>query len=197
MTIARLRVELLGSPIVGPGLMTFYTRNLTNTLPGAVKTFLTSIAAALAPGINCVVPNGGDTIDEATGQLVGTWSSSGGGTVASTGSGPFTLGSGCRVEWYTGTILDGSRVRGRTYIVPITNGNFGTDGRLLTSPAGTIKSAADALVTAGGGDLVIWRRPRKASTGPSGPISARAGSAAPVTSTAVPTVPTALRSRRM
>jgi len=197
MTVARLRVSMSGSALVGAGLLTFYTRNITpGGFPGSVKTFLTSCASAIPTGVTFDVPSSGDTINETTGELVGAWTGTGGGTVTGTATGTFTLGSGARIEWLTSIPFDGYHPRGRTFLVPLTNLAFDASGRLGAASVTQFKNAADALVTAAGGDLVVWTRPRKAYTGPRGPVAARAGTIVPITSTLVPTTPTALRSRR-
>lgn len=177
--------------------MTFMTRNLTPAgLPGSIKSFLTSCASAIPPNVSFDVPNAGDTLDETTGSLVGGWTGTGGGTVAGSGTGTFALGQGARVEWRTSATFDGYHPRGRTFLVPLVSAAFGSDGRLTPATLTQLQNAASALLTAGGGDLVVWTRPRLAGTGPRGPISARAGTIVPITSSSVPTTPTALRSRR-
>lgn len=197
MTMARMRVEIGGTTVVGPGLMTFYSRDLAATwFPGAVKTFLNAFTGAVPAGTQFTVPSGGDTIDEATGELLGTWASSGGGTVAGAGGATFALGQGARIEWKTTTPVFGHHPRGRTFMVPLIGSAFGSDGRVTAANITSWGNAAQALITAGAGDLVVWVRPRKGYVGKKGPLPDRSGAIVPITSASVPSTPTALRSRR-
>ena len=173
MTIARLRVEVGGAAVVGLSVMTFYSRNLTNTLPSAVKTFLDSVASGIPSSCTFTIPGGGDTIDEATGALVGAWSAGSNLAASGTGANTFTLGSGVRIEWNTGAVYGGHHIRGRTFMVPVLNANFDAAGRVA---AGTISgwgAAATTLISSQGGDMVVWSRPRKGYVGKNGPLPDR------------------------
>lgn len=197
MTIARLRVGLSGPGIVGAGLMTFYTRNLAASgFPGQVKSFLTAVQPALAGGVIMDVPNGGDTMNEETGDLVSTWSGTGGGQVTAPTTGTYTLGAGGRIEWRSGQIFAGHHPRGRTFLVPFISGAFDSSGRIGASTVTMLQSAANALISAAGGDMVLWCRPRTNYVGKKGPLPDRLGGLVTVSSALVPTTPTSLRSRR-
>lgn len=196
MTIARLRVAISGGGVVGPGLMTFYSRNLTPPLPGSVKAFLTTCAGAFAGGLTFSVPNSGDTLDETTGALVGGWSGSGGGSVTSAGSGAYALGTGFMVKWNTGAVWGGHRIHGRTFMVPAPAAAFDSSGHVLAAEGSAVQSAGAQLITDNGGDLIVWVRPRKAGSGVHKNLPARAGTLIPITSCEVPAIPTSLRSRR-
>lgn len=197
MTIARVQVALTGTALAGAGVSTFYTRNVTpGSLPGAISTFFSSCASALPSGLTWTVPNTGDTIDEATGAIAGTWTGTGGATAAGSGTGNFTLGSGGRVEWRTSVPVFGHHPRGRTFMVPIVNLAMGADGRIASGTVTQFQNAANALITAGAGDLVVWVRPRKNYVGKNGPLPDRSGAIVPIVSASIPTTPTALRSRR-
>lgn len=196
MTIARLRVALSGPGIVGPGLMTFYSRNLTPPLAASVLQFCNDLAAYWCGSLTATVPNGGDTIDEATGTLMGGWSGSGGGTSANTNNQTYALGTGGLFRWETGAVYGGHKVQGHTFLVPIPGNRFDGNGNLNSGQVAAMQAAANNLITANNGDLVIWSRPRKAGSGKHGNLPARAGAAFPITSCQIPITPTALRSRR-
>lgn len=82
--------------------------------------------------------------------------------VAGTGTTGYAGGAGLKVNWNTGVIRNGRRVKGSTFIVPALASAFGLTG---TPSAGTVlqvNNAATALLsdlTAGGTALLVWSRP--------------------------------------
>lgn len=184
--IARLRIDLTGSGVVGPSVMTFFHRAGGTGLPAAAKNYLTALVGLYPDDITAYVPNGGDLIDAATGILTGSWSSGLGGTVTGTQTTSFSLGNGVRVLWRTSGIVAGRRVRGATFHVPASGGAFDTTGLVTTATVAAVDTANGAFVTACGGDLVIWSRP----------TSTRSGSAHPILAGYTQRTPTSLRSRR-
>lgn len=173
--------------MVGDGLSTFYwgSSGLAG-YPSAVLAFFNAIKALVPGGVTWTVPSSGDLIDDATGELHGTWSISGGGAVASTGISTYASGVGARVVWVTGAIRGGRRVRGSTFIVPLTTAQYDADGTIQSTAAATIKSAADAYLTSVGVNALVWSRPR----------TGLAGSGVPIASTLVPDKVSWLRGRR-
>lgn len=184
--LARLQVQLSGVPVVGPSVMTFYSSGAGVGLPAGVKAFISSFATAAPSSLTFTVPNGGDLVNDADGTINGSWTASGGGDVSGSNNTGFTLGSGLRVEWRTGSIVRGRHVRGRTFIVPMGAGIFDSSGRVSTTFTSAMLGYATTLITQQAGALCIWTRPS-----PKGP-----GTHSAVTQAVVPTVPTALRSRR-
>jgi hypothetical protein len=51
------------------------------------------------------------------------------------------------VYWLTGVIHGGTKIKGRTYLVPLTSSAFFTDGTLASTARTAIANAAQALVT--------------------------------------------------
>lgn len=184
--IARLQVELTGSGVVGPSVMTLYEDAAVAGLPAAVVSFLNSIKANFPDNLTWTVPGGGDTFDVGTGTLNGTWSDGGGGTVTGTDGGAFQLGSGFRIKWATAGIVNGRRVKGTTFMVPAASAVFSTDGRITAASQASLNAALATYVAAVAGKQVIWSRP----------IPGRAGTMHPITTATIPSLPTALRSRR-
>jgi len=183
----RLRVEWSGPAVVGSGISTFYGDEGAGSLdPAEFVTFFDTIKNVIAPGVVWTVPNGGDQLNETTGELAGTWSGSGGGTVGSTGSGNFAVGVGARVAWGTGGIVNGRRVRGSTFLVPIAANSYDAQGTISSGSLSSIQTAADGLISGLTGALVIWSRP----------VPGRAGSMHEVLSAAAPDRVSWLRSRR-
>lgn len=94
---------------------------------------------------------------------------------------------GAVVNWRTNDLRFGRRIRGRTFIVPLSSGSFDTDGTLSASARMRVQDFAEALI---GGDLDsefgVWSRPRNGA----------GGVFATATSFSVPDMAAVLRSRR-
>ena len=155
----------------------------------ALVSFFDAIKALLPDNVTITVPGEGDHIDPATSELVGSWTSSGGGSVVGTSTSPFALGTGVSVRWITSGIFNGRRVKGRTFIVPVDAGLFTTDGRLSAGPQGTLLTAATDLIAAVTDPYGILSRPTNVSKD-NGEINA-------VTAASVSSLPTSLRTRRV
>jgi len=170
-----------------PGYSNFYSLGGGNA--DAVEAFFTAINGLLPNGMTITVPPSGDIIDDSTGNLTGTWSLPGtGGVVTSSATvGAYPGASGAVVHWRTNGFVGGRNVRGRTFLVPLTGASFSQTGDLDTSRLGTLQTAASGLVTAGGGNLAVWRRP----------TTFTGGSSHIITSATVPDLAVVLRSRRV
>lgn len=176
-----------GSPVVGPGLTTFFTSNTgTAGFPADVKTLITSWAGNVPTGVTWTVPISGDLIDDGTGGLSGTWSvASGGGTVVSSAAGSFASGVGCRIRWGTDGVVGGRRVVGSTFVVPLAVGAYQSDGTILDSVVTALSAAAVTFRSRSGGVKIFSR-----------PIVGRLGSNSNVIDSSVPDKVSWLRSRR-
>lgn len=188
-TIARIPVEWSGLAVEGNGVSTFYTSNsTTGTYLAALREFFFSLRGMFPDGVSLVFPGAGDTINDATGELNGTWTSSAPAVVTGTQTGVFAQGVGARMVWRTAGITRGRRVRGTTFLVPIAGNQYGTDGTLADGVATGMASAGATLRAADSGSMRIWSRP-------SGP-SASDGASHAVTSAEGPDAVSWLRSRR-
>jgi hypothetical protein len=93
------------------------------------------------------------------------------------------------ISWSTAGVRNGRRIRGRNFIVPLSNEAWDIDGKIKQVAYGSLQTAADALIT--GSDvtrLQVWARP----TAP----GATDGETAVVTSYRIPDMSAILRSRR-
>lgn len=178
-----------------PGYSTFYVSPAQGpSFQPRLVTFWAAIAPYLHTSIKITVPNSGRTIDDATGDLVNAWTGGTVTTTAGTNTGGWGSVSGPMIRWETGRIADSHRVRGRTFIVPITVNSYSTTGEVAATTITAIKAAADALLPPGG-VLVVWHRPKyDHSTKP--PTLVRPGTNFPVVSTTVPTKVVYLSRRR-
>lgn len=180
------RIPVVWSGLGGlPGVSVFYGAP-AGSLVSDLKTYFTGLVTSCPSGLSWQIPTSGDVIDDATGTLTGGWTDSGGGVVSATGTGAYAAGTGFFTRWQSNIIVNGRRLRGRTFIAPITAANFQSDGTILNSSVVTYQTLADALIT--GADLMIWHRP----TNPGGTD----GESHNATSAQVVDRVTSLRSRR-
>jgi len=173
-----------------PGVSTFYSDTTVDisTFTDALRAFFQSLITLLPSGLTIQVPAVGDIINDADGSIVGAWSD---GTpvlvVTGTGTGAYAGNAGAVIHWLTSTVINGRRVRGRTFIVPLIGSAYESNGSLSTTTLSTLNSAANALDAAVGGSMLIWHRPKPPA----------AGSSAGMDSPRVPDLAVSLRSRRI
>ncbi len=180
----RVRVEWNGLGGL-PGLSTFYYGVASPNVSDLV-TFFTAIKGLFPSGVSWTIPSGGDEINDADGKLTGSWVGSGGGTVVGSGGNiPYAAGTGAIVNWYTGVVVNGRRVQGRTFLAPLTYDSYDASGTIDNTKRGTLTSAVNAWV-ASGVAKGIWHRPN--DNGP--------GLYAAINAGLVPDRVTSLRSRR-
>lgn len=165
-----------------------------NSAGAAVAAFFTGINPYLRSSWSIQVQGAVQIYDMALGHLTSevTMNSV---PAAVTGTLPgtqvFAGGAGAHVNWITGLILSGHRVRGRTYLVPMAN-VAEADGTLSTASITAIQAAANALIGGQSGKFSVWSRtfskdPKPIQIG---------GGIAPVTSAVVPDKTGILKSRR-
>lgn len=196
-SIQRLRITIGGGGVVGPGVMTFYAAPTAGAnLVGAAKTFLTSLAPNIPNTVTFEVPGGGDTFDDVTGALGAPWTASGAGQVVGTGNTAFAVGSGFRIRWVTPGIVANRHLVGTTYVVPSIGGCFDSTGRMAPATFTSVSSTANTFLSTAGLNLGVWSKPAPARLGKHGTLPARSGKFWAATSVILPTLPTALRSRR-
>lgn len=100
-------------------------------------------------------------------------------------AGGYNRAAGGRVDWNTGVITNGRRLKGRTYIVPINASAFDANGLLVPSTRQRFQTASDDLIAALSAITVplhVWSRTH--------------GISAPVTSATIPLTGAILRGRR-
>lgn len=180
------RIPVLWGGIPGmPGYSLFYTEAASDATADVVA-FFNAIKALFPASLQWSIPPAGDTLDDATGALTGTWVGAGAGIVTGTGPGAYAAGTGAWARWNTNAIIGRRRLRGRTFLCPlVSSSGYDTSGTLLTSAVTTLQAACAALAATG--KLVVWHRP--SDTG-------GLGSSSLIVSSAVPDQVTSLRSRR-
>lgn len=168
-----------------PGLSVFYAPSGVDPT-GDLATFFSTIKANFPTGLTWQIPNGGDELDDTNGVLTGGWAGTPS-TVSATGSATsWAAGVGAYVNWNTTAVVNGRRVRGRTFLCPLVASAYDNSGTILAAALSTFQTAATALTA--GGKTVIWHRPGSVSGGP--------GSSAAINAAVVPDQVTSLRTRR-
>lgn len=181
-----------------PGYTNLYFRNST---PGIitqlvvdnarqkVDAWLTSALPLLPATVTVGVDNTVGVIDDANGELQGYMTTNATAPRAGSGTGNYSAASGLVVNWSTGTVRNGRRIRGRMFMVPLAGSALSTNGSLDDANLPGIRAAAEAVRAASGESrLVVWARP----TTPGGTDG---GSAEVITST-IPDKVAVLTSRR-
>jgi len=184
--LARVRTVWSGTGVVGPGVSTFYFSEAGSGWVSALNSFWTALAASFPSTITWSTASSGDLIDVATGGLAGTWNDGTSWSAVGTSVSQYAAGVGCRVKWATGGIRNGRRVNGSTFIVPIDGNKYDAQGTIGAAHVTTYQTAAAALVSHAGSELVIYSRPS----------GGQPGMASVVTNSSVPDQVAWLRSRR-
>jgi hypothetical protein len=172
MTLSRVKVVNGGSP-GGNAVTNFYFRSVSGTELTALGAFITACKPYLPSTITYTIPSSGDTIDEATGALTGSWSATAPSPIAGTGVNMAGTPIGIEVAWLAAAVVDNHRPVGKTLWVPASATGIGNNGAVAPAAITAMNSAA-ATFLASAVNFAIWHRPRKASAGPP-PVTFRPG----------------------
>lgn len=196
-------ITCVWSGFVGaPGYTKFHfsgTAYATNQ--AAVAGFWGFITDLLPSDVNVDTPASGDIVDSASGAITGGWSGGTDTTHVGNDSGGYSAASGGYVNWLTSTVLTkprrsgtrkgvshSYRLRGRSFIVPVGGSSYEPDGSLLDGRQAVLRVAADNLISATTGVMVIYSAPSTPTAGD--------GDYGVVIGAAVPAKVGVLRSRR-
>lgn len=166
MQLHRVVVEWSGSSVVGRAVNVLHFDATEQPAPdvAAIAAAYQGMSAQLPTGVTIRVPGSGDTIDDTTGDLTGVWTAT---TPAAVNGGVVpqaAAGVGACVTWTTGGIVSGAagprRLRGRTFLVPLANACFDSDGTLTTVARQDIVDFGIDMIAVGG--FGIWHRPTSA-----------------------------------
>lgn len=156
--------------------------NRVNAFMGGIRTLLPSV-------VRVEVQSEVEVLEDTTGELLGTLAGTDAPEHAGSATGGYSGPVGAVVNWRTGGIRRGRRVRGRTFLVPLASAAFGASGTLLSTAQTTITNSAENMyLPADSLDLMVYARPTSAD--------ATDGNAFVVSSFNVPTLAAVLRSRR-
>lgn len=167
--VAIVRTEWDGTS-GGPGLTQFavmggteFTSGIAQASVNAVRTFWDSLKVYLPNELKLTVLSTVDIYNDATGELTGSYAAPvPPTTVLGTSAATYAGGAGLKINWNTGTIRNGRRVRGSTFIVPAATVVFSATGTIDPSAGGAVSTAATTLIanlSSGGAPLLVWSRP--------------------------------------
>lgn len=184
-TLKRIRVTWDGVKGL-PAVSTFYTRSDEGPNLTALSQIFNAAKASVPSGVTWQIQGQGDVIEDTDGSLVGSWGGPTPPAIVATGGNSWAGPVGAVINWKTLGIANGRRMRGRTFLVPLSNGAFTGQGTIGAGTLTPLQTGVTAFVTASAGTFVLWSRP-----GPKGP-----GSSHPISEGAVPPLAAVLRSRR-
>lgn len=133
------------------------------------RAFFNAMVGLLPSGLQITVLPTVAKLDEGSGDLEDEFTVNPAPTaVVGTAVGNYAAPAGACVNWRTATIISGRRLRGRTFLVPLSSGAFFSDGTPSTAALTTINAAANELATGPvglGEPLVVWARPTNGAGG--------------------------------
>lgn len=122
-----------------------------------MRTFMASITSSI-PNVYTLSWTGLAQWFSSTNLLMGEVSYTPPAVLIGTGASNFSAAAGACVTWNTSLYLGGRRVRGRTFLVPLSMGAFQIDGTLAAATVTTLQTAAATLL-GGTPGLVIATAP--------------------------------------
>lgn len=169
-TLAKLTAVWTGLTGGGNGYSNFYfapdagpdiTQAVVDNAISRTDTFLNLFQSRTPPAVRIQLNSTVELIDDTNGHLIGFMSGAPFQRGNGTGTGSYSAASGLVVNWYTGGVKKGRRVRGRTFFVPLSGNALDTNGTIENSTLAAIQGGATALANAAGGvaNLVVWSRP--------------------------------------
>lgn len=177
----------------GAGYSTFYSTAPVS--PADAQAFANAVAAFFGDVDTFIPSNVTISFDsevrylqDASGQLVAVQNVTPPAQVPGVAAGAYAAGAGARIDWRTSSIVNGRRVVGRTFLVPIIGSSFESDGTIVAGTLTALGTAATNYIAALAGvrSAVVWHRP----------INGAGGSIATISSGNVPDKSALLRSRR-
>ena len=176
-----------------PGYSNFYfagdsaDTELLEQSAETVRSFFNGFRDYLPTGINISIRGNAEVIDESNGQITSQIDFEPPSSVIGATTGSYSAASGAVVNWNTNAYRNGRRVRGRTFLVPLSTNAYDNGGDLTNAALTALRGAATFL-SSGAAPLpfVVWARP----------INGSGGTAEPVISHTVPDLGAILRSRR-
>lgn len=158
-TLSRVRVELTGGAITGPGVATFYTDTDAGALQAALKTFWNAVRSAMPNNLSILIPAAGEQLDAEDGSVIGSWAAGPPQNYSGSGGTVYAQGVGARIRWETAGHTGRRRVRGSTYIVPLVGSMYSANGTIDDGIITTFQNAGNALLATMDGTMIVWHRP--------------------------------------
>lgn len=140
---------------------------------GRVRAFFQAVRETLPNDVLIQVQQEAAIIDETSGELMGySQSTTPPQSVVGYSTAAYSAPSGACVTWNTEAIARGRRLRGRTFVVPLSSGSYDAAGTLTPQSQQFLNAGATALIGDGTGpQMVIWSRPRDGVGGSIGAVT--------------------------
>lgn len=124
-----------------------------------VRVFAAGIAAGIPDETSLELDTEVLDLTEA-GDLIAVHAVDGGPAIPGVYTGAYSRAQGLRLDWGTGNIVSGRRLRGRTYVVPIASNSFTSDGLLSAGAIDAFKAIGQGLIDASSVNrpLRVWSR---------------------------------------
>lgn len=166
--IGRLKINWTGF-IGAPGYTNLYFRDFTagaldqamaDGFTAKVDVWLDAWVSSLPTTVSILVDPTIDVLEESTGELENFLTVSPDTARTGSGAGNYAAPAGACVNWSTNGVKNGRRVRGRTFMVPLTSAATQSDGTIATSNLTALRAATTTFISpTGAGDLGVWSRP--------------------------------------
>lgn len=129
----------------------------------AVYAYWNAVAVYMSPGSTFAVRPDVNVLDEATGALLRTESTTPAAQSTFPGSTTYAAGVGAVSTWNTAAVHRTKHLRGRTFVVPLGNLAYEGNGTLSSGALSTLRSATNTL--AAEANFGVWGRPRSGAGG--------------------------------
>lgn len=148
----------------GPGYSTMYffgdpySTSTAQDNVNHVAAFWNGMVTSMPGGTHFSVQPDVQVIDEATGALLRVESTIPDSQTGNGPSGGYAAGVGFSVAWQTPAVHDGKTLRGRTFVVPLSGGNYDTSGTIVDSYLAVFRTVASDLAAVS--NFGVWGRPK-------------------------------------
>jgi hypothetical protein len=137
-----------------------YTQDIADACVAKASTFAGSLRDFLPTAVTIGVNPTVEIVQTDTGDLVGFFSTTPTNQGVGALGGTYSAASGACISWGTNGVRNSRRVRGRTFIVPLANAAYESNGTLAAATLTALTAYANNLKGTGGtGDFGIWGRP--------------------------------------
>lgn len=162
-----------GAPVVGPGVSVMHCQaGDEDSLLAAARTMFVGVSDQFPTGLQWSFPAAGVTLDEATGNVVSTWTATGVHTaVPATNGATWTNGVGLRIKWPTIGVVHSRHVTGSTFMVPLVISAYEGAGNIKDSILAQFQLAASTFAAVPNA-LRIYSRKTSLHAGISFPVNA-------------------------
>lgn len=213
--VSMLRVKTRWSGLIGlPGYTILYFRDFDTGEPwnpdpaqalvavNKTRTFFDSIKHLIPTGCSMQVEATVEEVDDITGELLDIHNVATPTVVAGTASASASYAApvGAVLNWRTSTVRNGRKLRGRTFIVPLSSTSFESNGTLAAGTVTAITNAGLAMIAdVTSPEIGVWGRPTPVKDGSGNVVPGEYnedGAWSFATTCNVPDMAAVLRSRR-